>query len=83
MFCEPPPGPVRCLDLTELHEMANKIGLRPVCFQNHATVPHYDLTEGKRWQAIRAGASEATTEQELEIIQKWREFDKKRLEIER
>ena len=44
--------------LEELHEMAAKIGLKRSWYQRsppHST-PHYDLTEAKRKQAIKAGA---------------------------
>lgn len=43
-------------DINELHEMASIIGLKRSWFQDHATHPHYDLTYGKRWQAIKHGA---------------------------
>lgn len=43
-------------DLDELHELAVKVGLRRDWFQNRAFLPHYDLTERKRRQAIRLGA---------------------------
>jgi len=42
-------------DLHELHEFAAKLGLRPEWFQD-GRIPHYDLTRGKRQQAIDAGA---------------------------
>lgn len=43
-------------DLSELHELAQRIGLKRSWFQNHATHPHYDLTPNKRALAIRLGA---------------------------
>lgn len=56
------------LDPTELHEFADRIGLRRSYFQPGRRLgsrterdpagDHYDVTEGKRWQALRAGASE-------------------------
>lgn len=49
-------------DLTELHEMAQKIGLKQSYFQNHKRkayqFPHYDLTPTKRQLAINNGAVE-------------------------
>lgn len=42
----------------ELHEMADKLGLKRSWFQNHPRYPHYDLTKNKRKQAIAAGAVE-------------------------
>ena len=44
--------------LTELHEMADKIGLKRSWFQPHRSYPHYDLTKNKRAQAVKAGAVE-------------------------
>lgn len=43
-------------NLEELHTMARKIGLRRSWFQDDSTFAHYDLTKGKRAQAIAAGA---------------------------
>jgi hypothetical protein len=42
--------------LEELHAFAARIGLRREWFQNHPLAAHYDLTEGKRWQALATGA---------------------------
>lgn len=42
-------------DLDELHAIAAAIGLKREWFQDKR-IPHYDVTEGKRWQALRAGA---------------------------
>lgn len=51
-------------DQSELHAFATKIGLKRDWFQDHhADKPwmwHYDVTSGKRWQAIRAGAQQVT-----------------------
>jgi len=43
-------------DLPELHEMADRIGLKREWFQNHPTHPHYDLRASKRRLAIKEGA---------------------------
>lgn len=43
--------------LAELHEAADRIGLKRVWFQGHPRLPHYDLTAAKRVAAIRAGAT--------------------------
>lgn len=40
----------------ELHAMAKAIGLRREWFQNHASLPHYDLTVSRRELAVRRGA---------------------------
>lgn len=45
-------------DLEELHQFAARIGLRRSWFQNHATLPHYDLTPRRRRLAMRAGATQ-------------------------
>lgn len=42
--------------LEELHAVARKIGLRREWFQDHRTMPHYDLTPTRREAALRAGA---------------------------
>ena len=42
-------------NLDELHAMARQIGLRRLWFQDK-TFPHYDLTKGKRTQALALGA---------------------------
>jgi hypothetical protein len=42
--------------LEELHEMADKIGLKRSWFQGKASTPHYDLIESKRELALKNGA---------------------------
>lgn len=45
----------------ELIAFARLIGLRPGYIQDPGTWgEHFDVTEGKRWQAIRRGATELT-----------------------
>lgn len=45
----------------ELHEFAARLGMRRSWAQYPGTPKsHYDLTEGKRWQAIRLGAEQIT-----------------------
>jgi len=51
----------------ELHEMADKIGLKRSWFQPKS-VPHYDLTVSVRRKAVKAGAKEISFRQEGEII---------------
>lgn len=41
----------------ELHEFANKIGMKPQWFQNKK-LPHYDLTVKRRQLALSMGAIE-------------------------
>lgn len=43
-------------DIEELHIFAIQIGLKRSWFQNHATIPHYDLTSGMHRRALVAGA---------------------------
>jgi hypothetical protein len=43
-------------DPEELHRFADRIGLQRRWFQQHARLPHYDLTRGMRWKALQAGA---------------------------
>ena len=40
----------------ELHYFAGRMRLNPAWFQGKPFLPHYDLTMGKRNQAIRLGA---------------------------
>lgn len=42
----------------ELHRFAKALGLRREWFQAHPMLDHYDLTHGKRKQAVRLGAVE-------------------------
>jgi hypothetical protein len=55
----------------ELHEFAEKLGLRRSYFQGgpeHGRLWHYDVTEGKRWQAIRLGAQPVSWRESVEIM---------------
>jgi len=42
--------------LTELHAMADKIGIARRWFQEQSSFPHYDVCKAKRELAIRFGA---------------------------
>jgi hypothetical protein len=44
----------------ELHGFARSIGLKRAWFQDKPGFPHYDLTDTKRREAIRAGAVSIT-----------------------
>lgn len=61
--------------LDELHEFAQKIGLRRDWFQRStgAGWPHYDLTKGRREVALKAGAIELTCRQLVEKLREKRE----------
>jgi hypothetical protein len=66
----------------ELHAFAGRLGLRRAWFQDplvntkRIAAPgsraaenwHYDITEGKKWQAIRLGAVQVTWRELSEII---------------
>ena len=43
-------------DIEELHCFAKSIGLKRSWFQARSIMPHYDITQNKRRQAIKAGA---------------------------
>lgn len=55
----------------ELHDFAHEIGLRRSWYQ-HKTIPHYDLTAGKRTIAVRKGAIQINRKQMHDMIQKQR-----------
>jgi len=46
--------------LAELHLFAARLRLKRSWFQDHRFMPHYDLTENKRSQAIELGAEPIT-----------------------
>lgn len=52
----------------QLHNFAGRLGLRRQWFQDRPGLPHYDLTVGMRWQAIRKGAIEITQKQLVEMM---------------
>lgn len=59
--------------LEMLHLFAKTIGLKRSWFQNRAgKMPHYDLTPGKRVEAIIKGADEATKGEEVDAFRKWK-----------
>jgi hypothetical protein len=69
------------LDLTELHEMAEDIGMKRAWFQSSppASVSHYDLVASRRARAIKLGAVEITTgEQFFAHMKLLRKLEKKR-----
>ncbi len=53
-------------DIEELHQFAEKLGLRRSHFQPHATLAHYDLIPSKRALAVKLGAKEVTTAERLQ-----------------
>ena len=44
--------------IKELHNLAQKIGLKREWFQDHSLLPHYDVVPSKRLLAIKNGAVE-------------------------
>jgi hypothetical protein len=44
--------------LEELHSLAQRIGLKRAWFQDHWSLPHYDLVGSRRSAAVRLGAIE-------------------------
>ena len=54
-------------DLEELHAFAELIGLKRAWFQDHPTLPHYDLTPNKRALAVQCGAKQVGAK-ELALI---------------
>ena len=55
--------------LGELHDMADKIGIRRKWFQNNKRFPHYDICQSKKNSAIKFGAKEITA---IELVKKFR-----------
>lgn len=55
-------------DIEDLHEFASRLGLKRSWFQDHATLPHYDLTPNKRYQALRLGATEVPAVDQIKRI---------------
>lgn len=52
-------------DIQELHDFAAKLGLKRSWFQDKPSGKHYDLSQNKRWQAIRLGAVPVTSREML------------------
>lgn len=46
--------------VAELHAFAARLGLKRTWFQPHRVFGHYDLTRGRREDAVRLGAVEVT-----------------------
>lgn len=59
-------------ELGELHEMAERLGMKPEWFQPYPehSLPHYDLSRTRRAQAIVLGAVEK--EIQMEDFLRWR-----------
>lgn len=60
--------------LDELHAMADQLGLKRSWFQvSRGGMPHYDICQSKREQAIRFGAIEIDRRKMVELIRRNRE----------
>jgi len=58
---------------SELHKFAAKLGLSHKWFQGgNRRLPHYDLTAGKRKQAVKMGAVEISREEIVRQVKKYR-----------
>jgi hypothetical protein len=60
--------------LDELHETADRLGLRRSWFQpTNGNLPHYDLTINKRKQAVRLGAVEIDRRKFVDMLRAHRQ----------
>lgn len=57
----------------ELHDMAQKIGMKKAWFQSNASFPHYDVCLMRKKKAIQYGAIQLNRR---ELVYKMREFRK-------
>lgn len=55
--------------LDELHAMALAIGMKRSWFQDKLSMPHYDLVESRRRDAVRRGSVEHTTREMVSFMQ--------------
>jgi hypothetical protein len=66
------------IDLTELHSLAEKIGMKRSWFQvSNSGDPHYDLTPARRASAIQNGAVAVENEVAVGIWRRRREESRK------
>jgi hypothetical protein len=65
-------------DIDELHEFAERLGMRRRWFQD-GSIPHYDLSEGKRQLALKLGAvhEDIWDHDDREWIERHREFHRR------
>ncbi len=56
--------------INELHEMADKIGIKRKWFQDKPNHPHYDISLGRKRLAIQYGAKEITIKEIVKIVTK-------------
>jgi hypothetical protein len=63
--------------LEELHDMAEKIGMKRKWFQNHPKYPHYDVSLTRRKLAIEYGAQEITSKDLVKMMRRRKDGNKK------
>ena len=61
-------------DISELHAMADAIGLKRAWFQNKPRFPHYDVAPSKRRMAVGFGAREITSREM--VLKSWEKYGK-------
>lgn len=59
----------------ELHEMADRIGLKRSWFQSDRT-PHYDICQAKKKLALKLGAIEVDRRKVVELIKHYRKLQR-------
>jgi hypothetical protein len=62
------------LHAEDVHALAAKIGLKREWFQPKAVIPHYDLTPGKRVEAVAAGTIEVNDRTLVRHMRLWRNW---------
>lgn len=55
----------------ELHEFAERIGMKREWFQKSTSGPHYDLTAGRRAKAVKLGAIECDDRTMVAHMKQW------------
>lgn len=58
--------------LEELHEMADRIGIKRQWFQSDGSFPHYDICKAKRALAVEVGAQQPDTHAFVEVMRRFR-----------
>lgn len=65
-------------DLEELHVFARHLGLRRAWFQDHPSLPHYDLTASRRRLAVTRGAVQVPRRGTVDAMRAWRTHKEQR-----
>jgi len=60
---------------SELHAMADRIGVQRRWYQHNASSPHYDICKSKRDLAVAAGAIEVDRHALVQVIRRIRTTD--------